>query len=165
MRQGQEPPASTASSSPSPQASSQLAPEHDSEQLPVQVMRQTASPAHVTLLLGPTVIVHSEPPEQSTLQDSPHEPLHSLSRAQSRLQLPPSQSEPSVLHEAPASHVHDVPLHVGGGGPSSPHASIETRIVMSASRIAYPLGTRVAAGVPPGSRENPWRDPRRTRQR
>jgi hypothetical protein len=86
-------------------------------------MRQVAPSLQVTLPLGPTVISQVEPPEQSTLHDAPHEPVHSLSLVQSRLQLPPSQAEPSVVQAVPASHAHEVPLQVGVGTSSSlpPH--------------------------------------------
>ncbi len=101
--------------------------EHDSEQLPVHRMSQVAPSLHETLPLAPTVMSHVEPPEQLTLHDWPHVPLHSLSLVHASEQLLPAQLEPSMSHEVPASQAHDVPLHVGGGGASLPHAVTNTR--------------------------------------
>lgn len=89
----------------------------------MQRIRQVAPSVHETLLDGPIVISHVEPPEQSMLHDEPQEPLHSLSSMQSRVQLLPSQEVPSVEQAEPGSQEHDVPVHVGGGGPSPPQAT------------------------------------------
>src|SRR6266540_3300371 len=102
--------------SPSPHASRHVeSAEHDSEQLSVQRMSHVAPSEQLTLPLAPTVSVHVEPPEQSTLHDIPHEPLQVLSSMQPSVQLFPAQPDPPRSHAVPASHVHDVPVHVGGG--------------------------------------------------
>jgi hypothetical protein len=122
--QVQEPPSTTVSSGPSPQARRHTeSAEHDSEHVSVQVMSQVEPSVQVTLLLSPTVMMQVEPPAQSTLHDEPHAPLHSLSSTQSSEQLFSSQSVPSVLHAEPGSHEHDVPLHVGGGVSLPPQAT------------------------------------------
>jgi hypothetical protein len=77
--QGQDPPSTTSTNPPSPQASAHVESlEHDSEQLAVQRIRQVAPSVQVTLLLGPTVMSQVEPFPQSTLHESPHDPLQSL---------------------------------------------------------------------------------------
>ena len=57
---------------------SQVALEQLTEQDPVQVIWQVALPLHVTLPLGPTVVVHVELLAQFRLHDSVHAPEHSV---------------------------------------------------------------------------------------
>jgi hypothetical protein len=97
-------------------------PEHEIEQVSRQRISQVEPSVQVTLLLGPTVMMQVEPPAQSRLHEEPHSPVHSLSSTQSSEQLFCSHEVPSVLQAEPGSHEHEVPLHVGGGGPSLPHA-------------------------------------------
>ena len=96
--------------------------EHDSEHEPVQRMLHVAPSEQLTLPLAPTVMSHVEPPEHSMLHDMPHVPLHWLSSVQPSVQLLPAQPEPSMSQAVPASHVHELPVHVGGGGALLPHA-------------------------------------------
>jgi hypothetical protein len=118
----------TGASAPSPQARRQIASgEHASEQESVQRMSQVAPSLHYTLPLAPTVIVHVEPPEQSTLHELPQLPLHSLSIAQASVQLEPAQAEPSMSQAVPLSQAHEVPVQVGGGTSSPPQAAIRAR--------------------------------------
>jgi len=87
-------------------------------------MSHVAPSEQLTLPLAPRVISHVEPPEQSMLHDMPQVPLHSLLSVHPRVQLLPAQLEPSMSHALPASQVHDVPVHVGGGGASLPQADV-----------------------------------------
>ncbi len=108
---------------PSPQARRHVeSGEHDSEHDPVQRMSHVAPSEQEMLPLAPSVMLQVEPPEQSMLHDIPHVPLHWFSSVQPSVQLSPAQLDPSMSHALPASHVHDVPVHVGGGGASLPQA-------------------------------------------
>ena len=108
--------------------------EHDSEHEPVHRMSQVAPSLQLMLPLGPSVISHVEPPEQSMLHELPQVPLHWLWSVQSSVQLLPAQLEPSMSQALPASHEHDVPVHVGGGGASLPQAEASPR----ATKMANP---------------------------
>lgn len=60
-----------------------------SEQLPKHVTSQAEPGLHEMLPLGPSVIAQEALSPQSTLQDSPQEPLQVAWLPQDRVQLPP----------------------------------------------------------------------------
>lgn len=95
-----------------------------SEHEPVQVTWQLEA-SHETLPLGPTVTVQLEPPLQSMLHDSAHEPVHVFEFAQSSEQLPSLQVELPRSQLAPEGQMQDEPVHDGARAPSSslPHPS------------------------------------------
>lgn len=95
---------------------------HDSEHDPVQRSVHVEPVSQLMLPLGPTVTSHSEPPLQLTLQDSPHVPEHSFWFVHASVQLPPLQPESPMSHALSAGHVHELPVHSGGGGASLPQA-------------------------------------------
>jgi hypothetical protein len=99
-------------------------------------MSQVAPSLHDTLPLAPRVIVHVEPPEQSMLQELPQVPLHVLSSVQLSVQLLPAQLEPSMSQAVPASHAHEVPVHVGGEASLPQAANARSKIASERMRIA-----------------------------
>jgi len=107
---------------------------HDSEHEPVQCRVHVEPVSQLMLPLGPTVTSHSEPPLQLTLHDWPHVPVQSLLFAQLSVQLPPLQPESPMSHALSAGHVHEVPVHSGGGGPSLPQAAVTATANSSAKR-------------------------------
>lgn len=94
---------------------------HDSEHDPVQCNVHIAPPSQLMLPLAPTVTSQVEPPLQLTLQDSPHEPVQSFMSTQARVQLDALHVESPIAHEVCAGHVHEVPVHCGGGVSFPPH--------------------------------------------
>ncbi|HET9989342.1 MAG TPA: hypothetical protein VFQ65_12515 [Kofleriaceae bacterium] len=88
----------------------------------MQVTLQVEAPAHDTLLLAPTVSSHIDAPAQLTLHDSPHAPVQLFPLVQASEQLEPAHAELVRSQEVCAGQLHDVPLQVGGGGESLPHA-------------------------------------------
>lgn len=74
------------------------------------------------------------------LHELPHVPVQVVFTPQLNEQLPPLHPELPMSHAVPASHVHDVPVHCGGGGGSSPHAatgrSINKEAIMTWWRLA-----------------------------
>jgi hypothetical protein len=60
-----------------------------SEQSPTQVTSQAEPGLHEMLPLGPSVIAQVALSPQSTLQESPQEPLHVAWLPQANVQLPP----------------------------------------------------------------------------
>ena len=103
---------------------------HDREQEPVHWTVHVAPAAQSTLPLGPTVTSQSAPAAQLMLHELPHVPVQVVSTPQLREQLPPLHPEVPMSHAVPASHVHDVPVHCGGGGGSSPHAAAIGRSII-----------------------------------
>jgi hypothetical protein len=92
---------------------------HDSEHDPVQRNVQVESAPQLMLPLGPTVTSHVEPILQLTLHELPHVPVQSLWSAQASVQLEPLHPESPMSHAVSAGHVHEAPVH-SGGGVSSP---------------------------------------------
>jgi hypothetical protein len=99
---------------------------HDIEHPAVQCTVQVEPPLQLTLPLGPTVRSQSDIPEQLTLHDAPHEPLHALLSVHASEQLDPLQPELPMSHDVPAGHEHELPAHTGGGGVSLPQANTIT---------------------------------------
>lgn len=99
-----------------------VAPAHDSEHEPVHVTAHDDPGAQLTLPLGPSVTSQSAPAAQLMLHELPHVPLHVASIGQLRVQLLPLHAESPMSHALPASQVHEVPVH-DGGGVSLPHAT------------------------------------------
>lgn len=92
--------------------------EHESMHCTLQV----DPPVQSTLELASTTRSHVEPPLQATEHDVPQEPVHSLSSLQSSEQLFSLHPESPMSQASPGGHAQLVPLQVGGGGPSLPHA-------------------------------------------
>ena len=112
---------------------------HDSEHEPWQRTVQVEPPVQPTLPLGPTVRSHSEAPPQVALQEGPQAPVHWLLLAQLSVQLEAAQPELPRSHEVSAGQVHEVPTHLGGGGPSSPQpASTRARARARSEGSAWP---------------------------
>ena len=81
------------------------------------------SAAQSTLPLGPTVTSHVAPVVQLMLHEAPQVPVQVASAGQLRVQLSPLQAESPMSQAVAAGHVHELPVQLGGGGPSSPHAT------------------------------------------
>ncbi len=86
----------------------------------MHVTVQVAPAAHATLPLAPSATSH-ELPSQLMLHASPHVPLHDASSGHDSEQLSPAHPEAPISHEVAGAHVHELPVHVGGGV-STPHA-------------------------------------------
>lgn len=96
-----------------------------------------APPEQSTLALGPTVIVHIEVPVHLRLHDEPHEPEHSFMFAQSSVQLLPHVAS-LIVQDCPDGHVHDEPVHLGGGLSLVPQAARTTAITSNRDRRIGP---------------------------
>lgn len=112
----------------------------DTEHDPVHCTAHVEPAAQLTLPLGPTVTSHSAPVVQLMLHDAPHEPVQVDSAGQLRVQLSPLQAESPMSQAVPASHVHELPVQLGGGGPSSPHATNSSMEAHTWSAISGRLG-------------------------
>lgn len=105
-------------------------PAHEIEHEPVQRTVHVEPAPHDTLPLAPIVTSQSDSPLQLMLHDAPHVPVHVFPIVHASVQLSPLQPESPMSHDELAGHVHDVPLH-SGGGVSPPHAN---RVNAQASR-------------------------------
>jgi len=105
----------------------------------VHVTVQVAPAAHDTLPLAPSVTSHALP-TQLMLHESPQVPLHDASSGHDSVQLSPAHAESPIAHDAPGSHTHELPLHVGGGvsmpQPASASRVLRAAIVSEGSRMS-----------------------------
>ncbi len=74
-------------------------------------------PLHDTLPLGPTLVVQTELPVQSTLHELPQEPPQAVWFEHDSVQLPPSPPQLAALNPqlVPELQEQVEPLHVAGG--------------------------------------------------
>lgn len=112
---------------------SQVALEQLTEQEPVQVMWQVALPLHVTLPLGPTVVVQVELLAQFRLHESVHAPEQVVWFSQEREQLPasPPQSPAVNAQLIPELQLQLAPLQTGGGAEEDPPQAQRTNTQMA----------------------------------
>jgi hypothetical protein len=115
---------------------SQVALEQLTEQDPVHVMWQVALPLHVTLPLGPTVVVQVELLAQFRLHESVHAPEQVVWFSQDSEQLPASPPQVPALNAQliPELQVQLAPVQTGGGAEEDPPQAQRTRMQM-ASRL------------------------------
>lgn len=101
------------------------------EQPPAQVTSQLDPGLQEMLPLAPSVTPQEAFSPQSTLQESPHVPLHVASAPQASVQLPP-QTCVVKLHDVAAAHAQLLPVQSGVG-------DVPPQAVTNAdSRIARP---------------------------
>ena len=82
---------------------------HDTEHSPRHSTAQRAPDEQKTLELAPTSTEQMESAAQSTLQESPQAPPHSLSDSQLSEQLFPSHPLPARLQRLPLAHSQEAP--------------------------------------------------------
>jgi hypothetical protein len=112
---------------------SQVALEQLTEHEPVHVMWQVALPLHVTLPLGPRVVVQVELLAQLRLHESAHAPEQSVwfSHESEQLPAPPPQVPALNAQLIPELQVQLAPEQTGGGAEEDPPQAPRTRMQMA----------------------------------